>query len=271
MTGSVVWKWKAIFNVPPISNEKRIFKILELGVSLFIKISKQKNRPKKRGKIRFSSKKGVKIAFFYYNFKKRDCRSIRHVWQNRHNIKWPYLRLHTTHALEFWSSNRYCHYILPYQKSSKWVVCRRRNGHFIFWRFCHTWRILPGLKKETLALYEIFVDGMITTKELGGVLRSIGQNPTDLELQDIVNQGQVICMLYMLSYVWDIIHKLVIWHSCKKVKFFKVILWKILKIWRYFLKNRRTVQFSRSLRIFQWLLCILICFLIFISENFSIS
>ena len=27
--------------------------------------------------------------------------SIRHVWQNRQKIKWPYLRLHTTHALDF--------------------------------------------------------------------------------------------------------------------------------------------------------------------------
>ena len=35
----------------------------------------------------------------------------------------------------------------------------------------------------------IVSDGMITTKELGTVLRSLGQNPTDIELQDIVNQG----------------------------------------------------------------------------------
>ena len=33
---------------------------------------------------------------------------------------------------------------------------------------------------------------MITTKELGTVLRSLGQNPTDIELQDIVNQGLVL-------------------------------------------------------------------------------
>ena len=42
-----------------------------------------------------------------------------------------------------------------------------------------------------------FSDGMITTKELGTVLRSLGQNPTDVELQDIVNQGIV---LKRLSY-----------------------------------------------------------------------
>ena len=33
-----------------------------------------------------------------------------------------------------------------------------------------------------------FLDGKITTRELGSVLRSLGQNPTDNELQSIVNQ-----------------------------------------------------------------------------------
>ena len=33
-----------------------------------------------------------------------------------------------------------------------------------------------------------FLDGKITTKELGTVLRSLGQNPTDIELQDLINQ-----------------------------------------------------------------------------------
>ena len=55
--------------------------------------------------------------------------------RNRQKIKWPYLRLHTTHALDFWSSNRYCQYLLWYQKSCASVVCRRRYGHFIFCRF----------------------------------------------------------------------------------------------------------------------------------------
>ena len=34
----------------------------------------------------------------------------------------------------------------------------------------------------------VFLDGKITTRELGSVLRSLGQNPTDNELQSIVNQ-----------------------------------------------------------------------------------
>ena len=38
-------------------------------------------------------------------------------------------------------------------------------------------------------LYELFSDGHITTKELGTVLRSLGQNPTDTELQHLINQG----------------------------------------------------------------------------------
>ncbi len=34
-------------------------------------------------------------------------------------------------------------------------------------------------------------DGTITTKELGTVMRSLGQNPTDSELQDMINEVDV--------------------------------------------------------------------------------
>ena len=40
-------------------------------------------------------------------------------------VKWPYLPLHTTHALECWYSKGYCEDILPYQKSGGLIVCRR--------------------------------------------------------------------------------------------------------------------------------------------------
>ena len=40
------------------------------------------------------------------------------------------LRLHTTHPSDFWFGKRSSKYILLYQKSSVWVVRRRRYGHF---------------------------------------------------------------------------------------------------------------------------------------------
>ena len=41
--------------------------------------------------------------------------------------------------------------------------------------------------KEAFSLFDKDGDGTITTKELGTVMRSLGQNPTEAELQDIVN------------------------------------------------------------------------------------
>jgi len=49
----------------------------------------------------------------------------------------------------------------------------------------------PELVEEIRTTFKIFdqdEDGRITTKELGTVLRSLGQNPTDIELQDLINQ-----------------------------------------------------------------------------------
>lgn len=37
-------------------------------------------------------------------------------------------------------------------------------------------------------------DGTITTKELGTVMRSLGQNPTEAELQDMINEVISECM-----------------------------------------------------------------------------
>src|SRR3954463_12354418 len=34
----------------------------------------------------------------------------------------------------------------------------------------------------------IFIQGQITTKELGTVMRSLGQNPSESELQDMINE-----------------------------------------------------------------------------------
>ena len=50
--------------------------------------------------------------------------------------------------------------------------------------------LLPSLPefKEAFALFDKDGDGTITTKELGTVMRSLGQNPTEAELQDMINE-----------------------------------------------------------------------------------
>merc|ERR1719395_318055 len=42
--------------------------------------------------------------------------------------------------------------------------------------------------KEAFALFDKDGDGTITTKELGTVMRSLGQNPTEAELHDMINE-----------------------------------------------------------------------------------
>ena len=59
-------------------------------------------------------------------------------------------------------------------------------------------RILDSLTSEDLqSLQEAFTvydknhDGTITAKELSTVMRSLGQNPTDAEVQDMINEVDV--------------------------------------------------------------------------------
>ncbi|CAH0044218.1 unnamed protein product [Clonostachys solani] len=42
--------------------------------------------------------------------------------------------------------------------------------------------------KEAFSLFDKDGDGEITTKELGTVMRSLGQNPSESELQDMINE-----------------------------------------------------------------------------------
>ncbi|KAL6001136.1 Calmodulin [Asimina triloba] len=42
--------------------------------------------------------------------------------------------------------------------------------------------------KEAFSLFDKDGDGCITTKELGTVMRSLGQNPTEAELRDMINE-----------------------------------------------------------------------------------
>ena len=47
--------------------------------------------------------------------------------------------------------------------------------------------------KEAFSLFDKDGDGTITTKELGTVMRSLGQNPTEAELQVCAGRALVSC------------------------------------------------------------------------------
>lgn len=48
----------------------------------------------------------------------------------------------------------------------------------------------PGRHEKTIIVADTssFQTGQITTKELGTVMRSLGQNPSESELQDMINE-----------------------------------------------------------------------------------
>ena len=45
--------------------------------------------------------------------------------------------------------------------------------------------------KEAFSQFDKNGDGSISTKELSNVMRSLGQNPTEAELQDAINEVRI--------------------------------------------------------------------------------
>ena len=49
--------------------------------------------------------------------------------------------------------------------------------------------IFPPLEyRDAFKFFDKDGNGFITTRELGAIMRSLGQNPTEIELQDMVNE-----------------------------------------------------------------------------------
>lgn len=58
---------------------------------------------------------------------------------------------------------------------------------YLHYNFTVVYPLFPELK-EAFCLFDKDGDGKITTKELGTVMRSLGQNPTEAEIRDIIHE-----------------------------------------------------------------------------------
>lgn len=74
--------------------------------------------------------------------------------------------------------------------------------------------------KEAFSLFDKDGDGTITTKELGTVMRSLGQNPTEAELQDMINEVDADGMYSILFVPFLTFFCSFLFHKCFNILFF---------------------------------------------------
>ncbi len=69
----------------------------------------------------------------------------------------------------------------------------RQNEELLVKLFTVNWPQLHVLSEfgEAFALFDKNGDGVITTKELGEVMRTLGENPTETELIQIINEVDI--------------------------------------------------------------------------------
>ncbi|KAH3962406.1 calmodulin [Parastagonospora nodorum] len=87
------------------------------------------------------------------------------------------------------SPTKRCSVAFPNKSPATLPTCTRQLSH------PHTSDMADSLTeeqvsefKEAFSLFDKDGDGQITTKELGTVMRSLGQNPSESELQDMINE-----------------------------------------------------------------------------------
>ncbi|KAL6449295.1 hypothetical protein ACFW04_000726 [Cataglyphis niger] len=87
------------------------------------------------------------------------------------------------------TTNSYLAQIFPVK--TRPTQCGFRTGEAIFFSTTKADQLTEeqiAEFKEAFSLFDKDGDGTITTKELGTVMRSLGQNPTEAELQDMINE-----------------------------------------------------------------------------------
>lgn len=72
-------------------------------------------------------------------------------------------------------------------EKKNWIIIKLKKYYIFFFLPKFVFNYFSEFK-EAFSLFDKDGDGTITTSELGTVMRSLGQNPTEAELQDMINE-----------------------------------------------------------------------------------